>query len=123
MNLTSKTLYNSIALQMGGSFRLAQMPDTLSFDCSFKNEFPKTIRAFMGAIRFSDLFHHHIMTMQVTIELNISPMKSKTWSGSSSYNQFIDSHVRLGSIDLKDLNYELELESVVFTDGSRIPNK
>lgn len=123
MNLKAKTLYNSIALQMGAMYgRIDTMPDTLSFDCSFKNEFPKTIRAFKGSIRFSDLFHHHIMTMQVTIELSIPPMKSKSWSGAMSYNQFIDENVRLGTINLSDLNYELEIESAVFTDGSRLPN-
>ena len=54
--------------------------------------------------------------------LTIPPMKSASWSGAMSYNQFVDTHVRLGSIDLKDLNYELEIESVVFMDGSRMPN-
>jgi hypothetical protein len=122
MTLNSKTLYNSIALQMGSIYGgIGEMPDTLALECSFKNEFPKTIRAFKGSIRFSDLFHHHIMSMEVTIELSIPTMKSKTWNGASSYNQFIDTHVRLGSINLSDLNYELEVETVVFTDGSRMP--
>tara|TARA_B100001094_G_C18181018_1_gene800902 strand:- start:1698 stop:2486 length:789 start_codon:yes stop_codon:yes gene_type:complete len=123
MTLKSKTLYNSIALQIGSIYGgIGQMPDSLDLSCSFKNEFPRTIRAFKGSVRFSDLFHHHILSMGVTIELIISPMKSVDWTGTTSYNQFIDSHVRLGSINLNDLNYELELESVVFTDGTRIPN-
>jgi hypothetical protein len=123
MTMTGKDLYNSLNLQFGGRYGdIREMPDTLSFDIKFKNEFPKVIRAFKGSIRFSDLFHHHILSMGVTIELTIPPMKSGSWSGAMSYNQFVDTHVRLGSIDLKDLNYELEIESVVFMDGSRMPN-
>lgn len=122
MTLKSKTLYNSIALQMGSYYSgIGDMPDSLELECSFKNEFPRTIRAFKGSVRFSDLFHHHILSMGVTIELTIAPMQSAEWVGTTSHNQFIDSHVRLGSIALRDLNYELELESVVFTDGSRFP--
>jgi len=38
-----------------------------------------------------------------------------------SYNQFIDDNARLASIDINDLGYELELESVIFRDGTRFP--
>ena len=116
MRITDKALFNSI------SPMLAEMPNCLAFDCVFKNEFPKTIRAFKGSIRFSDLFHHHILSLGVTIELNVKPMKTGKWTGSIKYNQFVQSHSRLGSIKLSDLGYELEIESVVFADGSRLPN-
>jgi hypothetical protein len=112
MTLLSKGLYATV---------IPSMLDALSLKCSFTNEFPLEVRAFKGTMRFSDLFHTHIMSVGVTIELKIPRGSSATWPGSLSYNQFMSDHNRLESINLKDLSYELELESVVFSDGSRLP--
>ena len=116
VKLVEKDLFNSYG---GAAYGLD--PDKLSLICLFKNEFTKPVRAFKGTMRFSDLFHHHIMSMGVTIELAIPPGKAKKWPGAMSYNQFMSDHSRLASIDIDDLGYELELESVIFRDGTRFP--
>ena len=113
VKLVKKELYNS--------FGIGGIMDKLSLVCLFKNEFTKPVRAFKGTMRFSDLFHNHIMSMGVTIELKIPSGKAKKWPGAMSYNQFVSDHVRLASIDINDLGYELELESVIFRDGTRFP--
>jgi len=117
VRIIKKELYNSYG---GASYGLN--PDKLGLICNFKNEFKKPIRAFKGKLRFSDLFHHHIMSINVTIELKIAHGKIKKWEGAIDYNQFKSDHARLASIKLSDLQYELELDSVVFIDNTVIPS-
>lgn len=93
--------------------------DTIDFTIDFTNNTQKEVRAFTGYITFSDLFDRKIMDMTLTYEKGLEPGETKAWDGEMEYNQFMDSHERLASIDQKDLKAILTLQQVIYADGTK----
>ncbi len=93
--------------------------DTIDFSIEYANKTQKDIRAFTGYITFSDLFNRKIMDMTITYEDGLKVGEAKTWEGQMEYNQFMDTHQRLQSIDQKDLQSVLTLQQVIYADGTK----
>lgn len=93
--------------------------DTIDFSIDFTNKLPKDIHAFTGFITFSDLFDRKILDMTITYEDGLKVGETKTWEGQMEYNQFMDDHQRLASIEQKDLKATLTVQQVVYGDGTK----
>ena len=93
--------------------------DRIDFEFVFTNHLKKDVRAFTGALVFKDLFDRDIMRVNLTDESGVKTGGTVNWQGGIDFNQFLDPHQRLRSIDKKDLSVEFILNKVIYADGTR----
>lgn len=93
--------------------------DVISLDLEIKNNLDRDVKAFIGTVTFYDLFDREIMPVTITYEDGVAAGGTATWEGSIDYNQFMDTHQRLGAIELENVSMVSEIEQVVFSDGTK----
>lgn len=92
----------------------------VEFSFDVFNNTDKDIKGVQGVLKIKDLFGVDIMssTLDFTGQ-TIGANDSITVSGMGiEINQFMDSHVKVYNTDLTDLNFEYEVTSIVYTDGT-----
>lgn len=92
----------------------------VEFSFDVFNNTDKDIKGVQGVLKIKDLFGVDIMssTLDFTGQ-TIGANDSITVSGMGiEINQFMDSHVKIYNTDLTDLNFEYEVTSIVYTDGT-----
>ena len=93
--------------------------DYIMFDLLVSNLLPKDVRALTGVLKFNDLFDREIMSFELTVEEPIVSNGIRTWAIRIEYDQFMDEHARLRTIDTEDLKVVFELQEVLYSDGTR----
>ena len=100
-------------------FSDGRIEDNITLEFLFQSSLAKDVRAFTGVVVFQDLFERDIMRVNLTVEDGLTAGGAATWEGAIDYNQFMDSHQRLRTVDQADLITKFELQAVIFTDGTR----
>lgn len=108
----------SIALLDKG-MKKVNYSDVITIDLEFTNNLDKDIKAFIGTVTFYDLFDREIMPVNITYEDGVEAGGTATWEGSIDYNQFMDDHQRLASIEFENVSIVSEITQVVFADGTK----
>mgnify|MGYP002802547288 FL=1 len=92
----------------------------VNFVFTVKNNTEKSIKGVQGKAVFKDLFGDEILTMNCDFVGNtIEPGVEITISDlSMECNRFMNDHVKLYNTALDDLQFEYQLTSIVFTDGT-----
>lgn len=90
----------------------------LKFVLEFKNISDRDIRAFDGNVVFADIFDNQVLSMKLDANTPVPANKIYIWNGSLSYNQFLDSHVQLQSLDMQNIKTYFVLRKVWYADGS-----
>jgi hypothetical protein len=101
-------------------FQKVDYQEYITIKCAFENTSGKDIRAFTGAVAFTDLFGKSIYESHLTISDPVKAGAKGTWDGSINYNQFISEESRLKNSDLKDMKVIWKPASILFADGSSI---
>jgi hypothetical protein len=94
--------------------------DLLIIKCAYENTSAKDIRAFKGAIEFTDLFGADIYTSSLTISDPVKAGQKGNWIGNLHYNQFKSDEEHLRNTDLKDMKVIWKPTSVIFADDTRL---
>ncbi len=100
-------------------FSEGRIEDRITLEFLFQSSLAKDVRAFTGVVVFQDLFERDIMRVNLTVEDGLTAGGTATWEGAIDYNQFMDRHQRLRTVDQADLITKFELQAVIFTDGTR----
>jgi len=84
------------------------------------NNTEKGIKGVQGVASFNDLFGKNILKLNCDFVGNtIEPGSSITVADlSMDCNQFMDDHMKLYNTKLDDLNFEYEITTIVFSDGT-----
>lgn len=92
----------------------------INFVFTAKNNTEKSIKGVQGKAVFKDLFGDEILTMNCDFVGNtIEPGAEITISNlSMECNPFMEDNVKLYNTALDDLQFEYQLTSIVFTDGT-----
>jgi hypothetical protein len=93
--------------------------DRIELHFQFSNNSSKDIRAFTGVVVFCDLFDRDILKVNLTDEGGIKAGGTTIWQGGIEYNQFMEEHNRLLTIDQEDLQVSFILQQVIYKDGTR----
>ncbi|WP_386071316.1 hypothetical protein ACFJIW_11975 [Tahibacter sp. UC22_41] len=93
--------------------------DAITFAVEFNNTGEKTIRAFDGALVFTDLLDNEILGAKVSISDPIAAGSALRWEGELDYNQFIDRHHRLRGQSVEDLRVQFRPGKFLYSDGTR----
>ncbi len=101
-----------------GSFESGDISDKILLSFKFVNHLPKDLRAFTGTVMFMDLFDREIHRVGLTVEDPVKSGQGLQWDGTVDYNQFIDSHRRLRTIERQNLKVSFKLEAVIYRDGT-----
>jgi hypothetical protein len=101
-------------------FSEADYQSYITIKVVYENLSGKDIRAFQGAIQFTDLFGKEIFVSTMTISNPVKAGDKGQWAGAIKYNQFIDSQKALRTADLADLKIVWKPSGVIFTDGTKI---
>lgn len=94
--------------------------DFIIIQAAYENTSGNDIRAFRGAVQFTDLFGEEIYTTNLTISDPIAAGAKATWSGQIRYNQFMADQQNLRNADLEDMNIVWRPASIIFADGTTI---
>ena len=100
---------------IGGRYR-----DYITIKCAYENTSGKDVRAFTGAVRFTDLFGKLIFEIRLTISDPAKAGAKATWEGTIDYNQFIDAHRSLRNTELKDMKVVWIPKSIIYVDGTQV---
>jgi hypothetical protein len=92
---------------------------TIDFDFTFTNHASKDVQGVQGDIVFYDIFDNEIYRTNISFDKGVPADASFVWEAGLSYNEFIDEHVKLKSVELENLKYEWVPEMIIYTDGSR----
>lgn len=93
--------------------------DQIILETEFENKSNKDMRGIQGVIVFVDMFGDNIMSSSFEYTDGIPKNSTKTWDASIEYNEFIDEHKKLRNTDLEDLEYELEIDKIIYKDGTK----
>lgn len=101
-----------------GNVRSGDFGDKIVIELLIKNLTDKDIRAFDGTLTLADVLDNEIISSKVAIDDPLKSKSSLTWNGAISYNQFMDTHIRLRNSNQENLKASFIVRKVVFKDGS-----
>lgn len=93
--------------------------DAITFTVEFKNGSEKGVRAFDGALIFTDLLDNEILRAKVSISDPVDAGATLRWEGELGFNQFIDRHDRLRRQATEDLRVQFAPGKFLYSDGTR----
>lgn len=93
--------------------------DKITISILFKNDGSKDIRAFDGALEFTDLLGNMILTSSVRVNEALVAGNSLSWDGSIDYNEFMPSHKNLRYETQDNIRLVFKLGKVLYSDGSK----
>lgn len=88
------------------------------FTLKLTNNTEKDITGVKGTITFMDLFGDTIDGANLSYDEGIKVGESKLYLAGIDYNQFIDESIELRQIDLENLKYEWEVNTIIYADGT-----
>lgn len=91
--------------------------NAVTFAVEFSNLTGKDVRAFDGAIVFTDLLGNVIYGAKLAVNDRIGVGSTLTWEGKLDYNQFISSHERLRNAEIENMKVIYTVNRVMFEDG------
>lgn len=94
--------------------------DYITIKVALENNSDKDIKAIKGNLIFKDVFGDKIDSVGFKYDEGIKSHSKEIWKGGIEYNQFIDSHQKLRSIELKNLSLEWEPQTILFEDGTKL---
>jgi hypothetical protein len=92
----------------------------VTLKCAYQNVSPKDVRAFTGTLVFQDLFGREIFKVTITISDPVRAGQQAAWSGTVSYNQFVEAQQRFRAAELRDMKVVWAPASIIFSDGTKI---
>jgi len=93
--------------------------DAITFAVDFSNSGSKDIRAFDGALVFTDLLDNEILGARVSISDPVAAGATIRWDGELEFNQFMDRHRRLRDQAAGDLRVAFKPGRFLYADGTR----
>jgi Uncharacterised protein family UPF0547. len=96
--------------------------DRVTFVFEIKNNSEKTITGVEGVLTANDLFGKEIISLEADFTgISIKPQKSYREDRLSfECNPYIDEHVKLYNTAFKDLQFQYNITSIVYSDGTKI---
>lgn len=112
IKLLSKTFHRA-------DYNAGDSGDRIELSFEFSNHLQKDIRAFIGTVVFKDLFDRDILRVGVSEEEGVRAGGTTVWRGGIEYNQFMNEHSRLLTVNNEDLQVSFILQQVIYRDGTR----
>ncbi|UHA72028.1 hypothetical protein [Paenibacillus sp. 481] len=97
--------------------------DGIQFNFKFTNNADKDVRAFRGVAKFNDVFGEEILSMNMDYDEGVKSKQSKQskqWTGHLELNQFMDDHKKLKTTEFKNIKFEFEPRTNIFSDGTTV---
>jgi hypothetical protein len=91
--------------------------NAVTFTVEFVNRTGKPVRAFDGALTFTDLLGNEIYSAKLAINDPIAAGATYAWDGKLDFNQFMADHERLKNAEPQNLKLVLVTKKVLFDDG------
>ena len=87
---------------------------------AFLNKGNKDILGIKGSIRFIDIFDNDVDTIGLRYADGLKAGASGGWTGSRHYNQYLESHKALATLEKGKYRFQFEPEMIVFADGGKL---
>ena len=90
------------------------------FRIGVQNNSDRAVMGVSGEIKFIDVFDKEVGGVNFRISENIEQGKSATWTGGRDYNQFLEAHRAVWSLENGKYTTRFLPEMVVFKDGTKL---
>jgi hypothetical protein len=91
--------------------------EAVTFGVTFSNSDNKPVRAFDGALVFTDLLGNDILSARVEVNEQISALGQLQWSGELNYNKFMSAHQRMRNEPIENIRVSFVTEKILYVDG------
>jgi hypothetical protein len=85
----------------------------------FQNNTDKDVRGVQGTLKLFDIFGDRISRVSLSYDEGIPAGQQQIYEAGTDFNQFSDSDVKLKETKLENLEFEWEIDSVIYADGSQ----
>jgi hypothetical protein len=92
----------------------------ITIKISLENHTDKNIKGIKEMLIFKDSFGDEILSSGFKYENEIPAHAKVVWDGAIDYNQFLDSHQKLRSAELKNLTLDWKPVTILFDDGTKL---
>ena len=92
----------------------------ITYKFVFENKTEKTMKAFTGEIKITDLFDKEIKSFSLTYDDGVPANSTKNWDAQTDYNQFKDEDVLLKNKDMEDLKIRWVPGKIIFSDNTTL---
>ena len=114
-----KELYKSVTVTLTSKEVVKHnYSNYLKMNLDFENNTDKQIDDVKGQLVFKDIFDDVIKKISISMDETIPAEKTIVYNGSMDINQFIDSDVKLSTIDADKMKFNFEPEMIIFEDGT-----
>lgn len=93
---------------------------TITIKVELTNHTDKDIKGIKEMLIFKDSFGDEILSSGFKYEEGINAHATKVWEGGITYNQFLDSHQKLRSAELKNISLDWQPVTILFEDGTKL---
>ena len=102
------------------NYNVGRYSPRVEFVFGVYNNTSKDIKGVQGTLTIKDLFGVDIMSLGLDFTGQTIPANSSVVFDDLGFdiNQFMDDHVKVYSTNLEDLQFEYEVTSIVYTDGT-----
>lgn len=106
--------------QLDINYNAGRYSPRVEFVFEVYNNTSKDIKGVQGVLTIKDLFGVDIMSLGLDFTGQTIPANSSVVFDELGFdiNQFVNEHVKVYSTDLEDLQFEYEVTSIVYTDGT-----
>jgi len=106
--------------QIPSDFRAGRIEDKQVIKLGIKNTSAKELAGVSGKLAFIDVFGKSVGSIHFDISENIAPGADYIWTGSRSYNQFIDEHRAIWNLKEGKYTTRFTPGTVVYADGTKL---
>ncbi|MDE6616001.1 MAG: hypothetical protein K2K35_05490 [Lachnospiraceae bacterium] len=103
-------------------YDVMRFSEFIEFDYKVVNKSPKAVKGIKGILYVYDQFDEKIMSLKWDVsEGEIGPGKTKKVTNYGlDYNQFMDAHQKVHSLEFEDMIFKYEMQQVNFADGYKL---
>ena len=102
-------------------FEQGSITSWVNFTLEYDNRSDRDIRAFTGHMHFKDLFGRTIKRIALTSDDTVPADQVHVDTGKRfEISQFNEYDLKLSTTDFDDLTMSFEIDSIVFTDGTKL---
>lgn len=121
VEINSNGIINECKLELekwSYAYEKGSFDEFYKIEYTLRNNYTKEIKSLDGGLYFQDLVGNPLYGIALTKDVKISSMNTSKFSDNYLIDQFKQEHYKMKHMDAKDVQVEMDLKKIVFTDNT-----